>query len=146
MQSKVVSIKFANEWNGPNGTVYYFDVEFENGSKGQVGSKKQDPAPWRVGDMAEFDVQPGREGYPDKIKKTFTPGGGGGGGGKWQPPTWETERLKIPTMATSVACNAGATALAAGKISKEEFMSWVHSVAVGLAGTMGEIAKKGGME
>jgi len=38
-QSVVKSQKFVRDWNGPSGTIYYFDLVLENGEVGQVGVK-----------------------------------------------------------------------------------------------------------
>ncbi len=38
-QSVVKSQKFVRTWDGPSGTIYYFDLVLENGEVGQVGVK-----------------------------------------------------------------------------------------------------------
>jgi hypothetical protein len=38
-QSVVKSQKFVRNWDGPSGTIYYFDLVLENGEVGQVGVK-----------------------------------------------------------------------------------------------------------
>jgi hypothetical protein len=38
-QGIVKSQKFVRDWNGPSGTIYYFDLVLENGEVGQVGVK-----------------------------------------------------------------------------------------------------------
>jgi len=48
-QSVVKSQKFVREWNGPSGTIYYFDLVLENGEVGQVGVKDMNSPKIAVG-------------------------------------------------------------------------------------------------
>ena len=48
-QSVVKSQKFVRDWNGPSGTIYYFDLVLENGEVGQVGVKDMQSPKIQVG-------------------------------------------------------------------------------------------------
>lgn len=48
-QSTVKSQKFVRNWDGPNGTIYYFDLVLENGEVGQVGVKDMNSPKIAVG-------------------------------------------------------------------------------------------------
>ena len=48
-QSVVKSQKFVRDWNGPSGTIYYFDLVLENGEVGQVGVKDMNSPKIAVG-------------------------------------------------------------------------------------------------
>lgn len=75
--SKIKSIEFKSEWPNPRGgVVYYHNIEFENGDKGDIGTKEKDSL--RVGDEIEYTVQSTDKG--NKIKKVSSFQGGGGGG------------------------------------------------------------------
>lgn len=41
---KIKFSKFVREWNGPSGTIYYYDLMMENGDKGQIGVKEKGSA------------------------------------------------------------------------------------------------------
>ena len=48
-QSTVKSQKFVRNWDGPSGTIYYFDLVLENGEVGQVGVKDMNSPKIQVG-------------------------------------------------------------------------------------------------
>lgn len=48
-QSTVKSQKFVRNWDGPSGTIYYFDLVLENGEVGQVGVKDMNSPKIAVG-------------------------------------------------------------------------------------------------
>lgn len=144
MNSKVTRIEFDKTWSSSYGEFDQYNVSFENGDTGQVSVKKGNDAPWTVGDEAEYTKQ-SKDGYPDKIKKVFQQGGKGGGG-KWQPPTWETEKLKIPTMATAFAKDVVVALIAAGdERTASEPADAIGALAKEIAKTIGSIAKMGGL-
>lgn len=145
MNSKVTRIEFDKTWSSSYGDFDQYNVSFENGDTGQVSVKKGNDAPWTVGDEAEYTKQ-SKDGYPDKIKKVFQQQGGKGGGGKWQPPTWETEKLKIPTMATAFAKDVLVASIAAGQATNPDtFTRDIDDLAKEIAKTIGSIAKMGGL-
>lgn len=58
--SKIEIVEFKNEWNGPNGVVYYHKVRFENGEEGQIGTKEKLPAKLAVGTEHDFTITDGK--------------------------------------------------------------------------------------
>ena len=55
MQSKVKEIVFKNEWEGPNGKVYYHDILLENGDSGSIGAKEIRPDKLKVGSVIDYE-------------------------------------------------------------------------------------------
>lgn len=83
-KAKIKTSVFKNEWAGPNGTVYYHDLELDNGDKGSIGAKEKNPAKLNAGQELTYNIDPdGRGG--NKIKAVNTQAGGFGGGGKKGP-------------------------------------------------------------
>jgi hypothetical protein len=85
-KAKITRTVFKTEWAGPNGSVYYHDIELDNGDKGSIGSKEKMPAKLNPGSELTYTIRENPNG-PDKIKAVNTPSGGGGfsGGGKKGP-------------------------------------------------------------
>lgn len=54
--SKVKSQKFQKEYEGNYGKVYYFEIEMENGDKGQYGSKKNPQDTFIEGQELSYDI------------------------------------------------------------------------------------------
>jgi hypothetical protein len=74
--ARITRTTFKNVWAGPNGNVYYHDIELDNGDKGSIGSKEQMPAKLNPGQELTYTITDG------KIKAAApAPGGGGFGGG-----------------------------------------------------------------
>ena len=146
MKSKVTKIQFDKAWEHKKIGKFFdqWNVEFENGDKGQANTNQAAPPkpPWDVGDEAEYELKEGGD-FPDKIKKVVPQVGfGGGGGSKWQPPTWETEKLKIPSMCTAYASQTVAALIAVGLIhNAKECADAVEALALAYAATSGKIAK-----
>jgi hypothetical protein len=70
-KAKITRTVFKNEWSGPNGTVYYHDIELDNGDKGSIGSKEKMPAKLNPGSELSYTID------GNKIKTVNTPSGGG---------------------------------------------------------------------
>lgn len=81
MKSKISKISFVKPWSGERGTVYFHDIEFENGDKGQAGLNKEEPTEYGVGTEHEYALIANGN-YAAKIK--FLKQGGSGGGVKKQ--------------------------------------------------------------
>jgi hypothetical protein len=82
--SKISKINFVKTWSGEKGTVYYHDVEFENGDKGSAGFNKECPAEYEIGTTHDYELTPNANPqYAGKIK--FIKANGGGGGFKKNP-------------------------------------------------------------
>jgi hypothetical protein len=56
-QSVVKSQKFVRTWDGPSGTIYYFDLVLENGEVGQVGVKDMNSPKIQVGATLHYTVE-----------------------------------------------------------------------------------------
>jgi hypothetical protein len=56
-QSVVKSQKFVRDWNGPSGTIYYFDLVLENGEVGQVGVKDMNSPKIAVGATIHYTAE-----------------------------------------------------------------------------------------
>jgi len=82
--SKITRTVFKTEWKGQNGSVFYHDVEFENGDKGSIGTKEQEPAKLNPGQELTYTLEPNDKGGLPKIKPVQAKGGYSGGGGKPQ--------------------------------------------------------------
>lgn len=82
--SKVLSVKFKNEFNSQYGLIYNFDIEFENGDKGQYGSKKNPQTHFKEGEETNYETFDNK-GYI-KIKPVQTQVQGSFGGGYAKKP------------------------------------------------------------
>jgi hypothetical protein len=83
-KAKIKRTVFKNEWKGSNGSVYYHEVELDNGDKGQIGCKENMPVKLNPGNELTYTIEPdGRGGF--KIKAVQQAGGFSGGGGKKGP-------------------------------------------------------------
>lgn len=56
MNSKIKSIEFKREWQSSNGVIYYHDIAFENGDKGQIGTKTKLPEKLAVGQSLDYEI------------------------------------------------------------------------------------------
>lgn len=88
-KAKITQTVFKNVWAGPNGNVFYHEVELDNGDKGQIGSKEQMPSKLNPGSELTYTIEgpDARGGYKIKAVNTAVGGGfqGGGGGKKVDP-------------------------------------------------------------
>jgi hypothetical protein len=81
-KAKITRAVFKNKWTGNGNTVYYHDIELDNGDKGSIGSKEEMPAKLNPGNELTYTIENG------KIKAVNANTGGGGGfagGGKKGP-------------------------------------------------------------
>lgn len=78
-KAKITRTTFKNEWTGNGNTVYYHDIELDNGDKGSIGSKEKMPARLNPGQELTYTIDNG------KIKAVAPAGGGFTGGGKKGP-------------------------------------------------------------
>lgn len=70
------------KWEGPKGTIYYFQLLLADGTLGEIGKKKEDA--YHIGDsFGPYTVEDGEYGKKLKeVKEEWTGGGGNKGGGK----------------------------------------------------------------
>lgn len=55
--SKVKSVKYLSEWKSPAGTsVFYHEIEFENGDTGNIGRNKMLPDDMKIGSQIEYTI------------------------------------------------------------------------------------------
>jgi hypothetical protein len=66
------------EWNGQHGPMVTYKIELEGHGVAELNQKPETPAP-QEGQSIFGDLQPGREGYPPKLKKAQQNSFGGGG-------------------------------------------------------------------
>lgn len=86
-KAKITRTTFKNEWTGNGNTVYYHDIELDNGDKGSIGSKEKMPAKLNPGQELTYTIEAdNRGGF--KIKAVNPQQGGGGftGGRKGPDP------------------------------------------------------------
>ncbi len=74
-KAKITRTVFKNEWKGDKGSVFYHDIELDNGDKGSIGSKEMNPAKLNPGQELTYTIENG------KIKAVAPAGGGFQGGG-----------------------------------------------------------------
>lgn len=72
--SKIIKCEFKNEWANPKGgSIFYHNIEFENGDKGSIGTKSKMPDKLNVGSELTYTIE------GDKIKAVQQQNFKGGG-------------------------------------------------------------------
>ena len=72
---KITAIEFKNEWANPKGgSIFYHEVTFDNGDKGQIGAKSKLPEKLQVGKMLDYEKSTDDKGNV-KIKAIQLPNG-----------------------------------------------------------------------
>ncbi len=75
--SKITRTVFKNEWNNPKGgSVFYHDIELENGDKGSIGSKEKEPAKLNPGSELTYTLEAGKIKAVNPNQNGFSGGGG----------------------------------------------------------------------
>jgi len=82
-KAKITRVVFKNEWSGNNGTVYYHDIELDNGDKGSIGCKEKEPKFLNPQQELTYTIEDTGKGF--KIKKVTENKGGYNGGGNKTP-------------------------------------------------------------
>lgn len=54
--AKITALEFDHEWTNSFGTMYDFNISFDDGRSGQVSAKSQNPS-YKVGDEVEVEVK-----------------------------------------------------------------------------------------
>ena len=103
-QSVVKSQKFVRDWNGPSGTIYYFDLVLENGEVGQVGVKDMQSPKIAVGATIHYiaEERTGPTGRKSTNFKLQNPNPFNGGG-KGAAPSAYTPRKESPEVQNSIS-------------------------------------------
>lgn len=110
-KGKVTAIYGNGTWESPNGLLYRFEIEMENGDRGQYLSKTQDCAKFPQGSevwyTTECQVRNGKEYYrikPAQDPSAPVPAKGGYGGGGYQKDP-ETDKRITRMSVLKVACD-----------------------------------------
>lgn len=101
MQSIIKSIEFTREWTGPNGVLFYHNIEMENGDKGQIGTKSKLPEKLQVGKSLDYETTKDEKGNV-KIKALQLPNGVQKGGFK-QDPEVEAHKQRMIVAQSSLS-------------------------------------------
>lgn len=56
-RAKITRTIFVSEWSGPNGQIYYHEIELDNGDKGQIGSKEKMPDKLNPGNVLTYTIE-----------------------------------------------------------------------------------------
>ena len=145
-QSTVKSQKFVRNWDGPSGTIYYFDLVLENGEVGQVGVKDMNSPKIAVGATIHYTSEErtgptGRKSTNFKIQNPNPFNGGGSSaapsGGSSYVPRKESPEVQN-SISKSVALNNAVLFCKEQKGAKpgdvldtaEIFLAWLKGEAV----------------
>ena len=74
--AKITRTVFVSDWAGPNGPVYYHEIELSNGDKGQIGSKEKMPSKLNPGSELTYTIEETSRGNKIKAVVAGTPSGG----------------------------------------------------------------------
>lgn len=141
-QSTVKSQKFVRNWDGPNGTIYYFDLVLENGEVGQVGVKDMNSPKIAVGATIHYTSEErtgptGRKSTNFKLQNPNPFNGGGSSSGPAYTARKESPEVQN-SISKSVALNNAVLFCKEQKGSKpgdvldtaEIFLAWLKGEAV----------------
>jgi hypothetical protein len=76
VQAQIESIQGKGEWKGKYGTMYTFEISFNDGTVGEANSKTPEP-PYKVGDEVYYEVKSNNERWGKKLKISKQPQEGG---------------------------------------------------------------------
>lgn len=79
-QAKVTEVKEnLRKWDGPKGTLYYHEIYFDNGDKGQWGSISITCDKFKAGEIADYTIEEKESnGYKNYIIRPVPQNGAGG--------------------------------------------------------------------
>lgn len=131
---KPVRIDYNHEWEGRNGPVHDFDIEFEDGTIGQFSTTKKEQTKFEVGKEVKYTATTRTGNFGPKIdvaKEPYAGRGGSGGGNRSQGGNRGMSPEVEASITMSVCLDAAATCiLKTGKIDKvTEDLVQVHSIA-----------------
>ena len=141
-QGTVKSQKFVRNWDGPNGTIYYFDLVLENGEVGQVGVKDMNSPKIAVGATIHYTSEErtgptGRKSTNFKLQNPNPFNGGGSSSGAAYTPRKESPEVQN-SISKSVALNNAVLFCKEQKGSKpgdvldtaEIFLAWLKGESI----------------
>jgi hypothetical protein len=87
--AKITRTVFKNVWNNPKGgQIFYHDIDLDNGDRGQIGCKEQNPSKIDPGNSLTYTIE--ADGRGNQKIKAVNPAQQGGGawkaGGKERDP------------------------------------------------------------
>lgn len=91
-KSVVKAVTFQKEFDGKFGKLYYFNIEMENGDKGQYGSKTNPQTKFKEGEETAYDYIDKGNGYFDI--KTIVTNTASSGGFQRKPFDAEADKFK----------------------------------------------------
>jgi hypothetical protein len=56
--NKIINVQSEGTWDSPNGLMYKWEVEFENGDHGQAMTKDKEHKTWTVGSTVNYTLTP----------------------------------------------------------------------------------------
>jgi hypothetical protein len=101
--SKVLSVQANGSWDGKFGTMYKFELGFENGDTGEYSSKSSDQKKFIQGQDATYTIDMSNPTYP-KIKPIFNQSGGSFGGG-FSKENPERQKMIVKQSSLKVAAD-----------------------------------------
>jgi len=101
--SKVLSVQANGSWDGKFGTMYKFELGFENGDTGEYSSKSSDQKKFIQGQDATYTIDISNPTYP-KIKPIFNQSGGSFGGG-FSKENPERQKMIVKQSSLKVAAD-----------------------------------------
>lgn len=120
-KSKVDTATFNREWKGGKGTIYYFDLTFENGDSGQYGGQSQEQTKFVIGVETEYTIEQkeNARGSYHQIKPIYEQRGGGYGGRQHESP-----HNKLVTMAMAYTKDL----VVAGKVDLMDMSKYYNKI------------------
>lgn len=141
-QGTVKSQKFVRNWDGPNGTIYYFDLVLENGEVGQVGVKDMNSPKIAVGATIHYTSEErtgptGKKSTNFKLQNPNPFNAGGNSSGAAYTPRKESPEVQN-SISKSVALNNAVLFCKEQKGSKpgdvldtaEIFLAWLKGESI----------------
>ena len=101
--SKVLSVQANGSWDGKFGTMYKFELGFDNGDTGEYSSKSSDQKKFIQGQDATYTIDTSNPSYP-KIKPIFNQSGGSFSGG-FSKENPERQKMIVKQSSLKVAAD-----------------------------------------
>ena len=118
-KSKVTNVQSNGTWEGNYGTMYKYEIVFENGDCGEYSSKSNEQNKFVIGEEVEYSFTGGK--FP-KVKPVYMPPSGGDFGGNSSNPNREDLIIKQTCIkAAAEMTKSPDTAI----LMAEKFYSWI---------------------